>query len=253
MALRATSYLAPTLIPRTCNNFPQAVSAPVSVMSSRLFHETKENQYTRRDVAAPFTRRGLNNEKRQNVPLPSTPRYMSNEQISTLFALDHEGAIVEMLKRHIMSVDSVNYDDACKKFREIEETNRHGMFMHTLPYKSSIALALSSAVLSFPLCFHEPTVSWFNRNFVTADIPETKDLETWLEVGSWAWNWMEPPLGQISFFLLCLSFARAQIKKIGLRPYTDYVKEKRASRLADKYSQYDSTIIMKYSRTGNYY
>jgi hypothetical protein len=26
-----------------------------------------------------------------------------------------------------------------------------------------------------------------------SDVPEAKDLETALEVGSWAWNWMEPP------------------------------------------------------------
>ena len=32
-----------------------------------------------------------------------------------------------------------------------------------------------------------------------------------LEVGSWSWNWMEPPLGQLSFFLLCLQYSRAQV------------------------------------------
>ena len=31
---------------------------------------------------------------------------------------------------------------------------------------------------------------------MTTDIPEPRDLETWLEVGSWTWGWMEPPLGQ---------------------------------------------------------
>jgi hypothetical protein len=29
--------------------------------------------------------------------------------------------------------------------------------------------------------------------------------------GSWTWSWMEPPLGHISFFLLCLQFARNQV------------------------------------------
>ena len=28
-------------------------------------------------------------------------------------------------------------------------------------------------------------------------MPDAKDLETPLEVGSFAWNWMEPPLGQV--------------------------------------------------------
>ncbi len=37
----------------------------------------------------------------------------------------------------------------------------------------------------------------FNEAFVTTDVPEAKDLETPLEVGGWAWNWMEPPLGML--------------------------------------------------------
>ena len=31
---------------------------------------------------------------------------------------------------------------------------------------------------------------------------------------------MEPPLGQLSFFLLCLQFSRAQMANIGARPFT---------------------------------
>ena len=48
---------------------------------------------------------------------------------------------------------------------------------------------------SIPLIFHLDTVSWFNSMYVTSDVPDSKDLETFLEVGGWAWNWMEPPLG----------------------------------------------------------
>lgn len=33
-------------------------------------------------------------------------------------------------------------------------------------------------------------------------MPEAKDLETPLEVGSFAWNWMEPPLGQVHIFFI---------------------------------------------------
>ena len=50
---------------------------------------------------------------------------------------------------------------------------------------------------------------WFNERYVTADVPPEKDLETWLEVGSWTWNWMEPPLGTISFVLLCVQVHKA--------------------------------------------
>ena len=58
---------------------------------------------------------------------------------------------------------------------------------------------------------------------------------------------MEPPLGTISFALLCLQFARAQIQNLGLRPYTSSVKKFRADRLASTFPQYDSELIGKYS------
>lgn len=68
-----------------------------------------------------------------------------------------------------------------------------------------------AAFASFPLCFHEPSVQWFNEVWVTAEVPPRSDLDTPLEVGAWAWNWMEPPLGQMSFFLLCVQFSRNQV------------------------------------------
>ena len=82
------------------------------------------------------------------------------------------------------------------------------MVYETIPHTLGITFAVSAGLASFPLCFHEPTVSWFNKLFVTAEVPPPEDLETMFQIGSWSWNWMEPPLGQISFFLLCLQFAR---------------------------------------------
>ena len=81
----------------------------------------------------------------------------------------------------------------------------------------------SSIRVSFPLVFHEATMTWFNHHFVTAELPPPEDMETWLEVGSASWGWMEPVLGQISFFLLCMQFARAQIQNLGIRPYYNWV------------------------------
>jgi hypothetical protein len=60
--------------------------------------------------------------------------------------------------------------------------------------------------------------------FLSVDVPEAKDLETPLEVGTFAWNWMEPPLGQASFFLLCMQYARAQMQNLGIKPYTEYFR-----------------------------
>jgi hypothetical protein len=44
-----------------------------------------------------------------------------------------------------------------------------------------------------------------------------------LEVGTWTWNWMEPPLGQLSFFLLTLQLVRAHMGNLGVKPYTAHV------------------------------
>jgi hypothetical protein len=65
------------------------------------------------------------------------------------------------------------------------------MFTHMKKQRGKIGFA------SIPLIFHLDTVMAFNEAFVTTDVPEAKDLETPLEVGGWAWNWMEPPLGML--------------------------------------------------------
>jgi hypothetical protein len=135
---------------------------------------------------------------------------LDNRALMIIGAMEDRGAREEILKRHIMSVDGVPYELACETFWEIRERNRRRLFLLSLPYKIGIFTALSAAALSFPLVFDLGTVEWFNTNYVTADVPEPKDLETPLEVGTWAWNWMEPPLGQISSGLLCLQHNRCE-------------------------------------------
>ena len=83
---------------------------------------------------------------------------------------------------------------------------------------------------------------------VCADVPEAKDLETWLEVGGFAWNWMEPPLGTISFVLLCMQFARSQLQNLGIFIYLCmyvcmYVEKSRS--LVDSWhcSEYDCSLF----------
>jgi hypothetical protein len=76
------------------------------------------------------------------------------------------------------------------------------------------------------------TALWFDEQYVTTDVPPPEDLETFLEVGSWSWGWMEPPMGQLSFFLLCMAWARNQMLNIHVKPYTTWMMNKRASSLA---------------------
>jgi hypothetical protein len=126
----------------------------------------------------------------------------------TVAAMESHSARIEVLKRHIMSIDNVNYEEASKTFKLIAAKNREGMWLDALPYTVGVGLASSAAFISIPMVFDLNLALWFNEGFVTTDVPEPRDLETHLEVGSWTWNWMEPPLGTFSFSLLCLQFSR---------------------------------------------
>lgn len=113
--------------------------------------------------------------------MPIDYAHMDNISLLTLSAMRNEKARGEMLRRHIMVVDNVSYKEACITFKKIEAENRKGMKVHTIPYKMGIMAAGGAAFCSIPLCFHLPTVEWFNEFYVTTDVPPPEDLETWLE------------------------------------------------------------------------
>ena len=160
-------------------------------------------------------------------------------------------AIEERLIRDIMGVENIDWLNAKNKFEEIKNYNKQFDPIIRIPYYSGITIAISAALISIPLCFDLNTVLWFNKQFVTSDIPSSKDLETPLEVGSWAWNWMEPPIGQISFFLLCMQYVRGQLQILNAKPLTEIIMEKRANRLIQKYPRYDELIMKTYSKNTN--
>ena len=170
-----------------------------------------------------------------------------NDVLLSAAIMGDQEAREERLVREIMSVNAVNWDDAQSEFDQIVSANRRGLFMATLPYKFGIASALGMGFISIPMIFELQTALWFNEAYVTTDVPDDKDLETALEVGSWTWNWMEPPLGQMSFFLLCMQYARAQLENLGAKPYTAWFKKRRAERLCSEFPQYSPSIIESFS------
>jgi hypothetical protein len=173
-----------------------------------LPHRRWQTRKQKQQMSAVVKQRMTTPDYQLAMAMPTNVREMGNQTLITLAALGDHAACCEMLVRHIMTVDDVSYEMALEKYEEIDAFHNKGMMMYLLPYQIGIAASLTAAALSAPLCFHLPSVHFFNHHFVTTDVPEPQDLETWLEVGSWAWNWMEPPLGQISFFLLCLQFSR---------------------------------------------
>ncbi|KAL3804829.1 hypothetical protein HJC23_006601 [Cyclotella cryptica] len=173
---------------------------------------------------------------------------MSNEQILHFAHLEVPEACRECVIRDIMMVDQIDYDEAKKVFEKIAASNREGMHLYAFPFQAGFAAAFLGGWVSIPLVFDEATMTWFNQHFVTSELPPPEDLETWLEVGAASWGWMEPVLGQISFFLLCMQFARAQLQNLGIRPYFNWQREKRADRLVEMYPRYDPEFLRAYSK-----
>lgn len=222
------------------------------------------DQQQSRGLHSPAYKRHLRKKQKQKngsiIPtstiassMPLRYAEMDNGSLITLGALGKTEARAEILKRHIMAVDNVSYNDACVEFAKIEKSNLKHMALMAIPYQIGIGTGMTAAAISFPLVFHYDSVAWFNEAYVTADVPEPKDLETWLEIGSWSWNWMEPVMGQVSFVLLCLQYARAQIHNLGSKPYTSRIKEWRAQRIANEFLRFDSRIVMDYSKSVNVY
>mmetsp|Transcript_8513 Transcript_8513/g.17819 ORF Transcript_8513/g.17819 Transcript_8513/m.17819 type:complete len:313 (-) Transcript_8513:337-1275(-) len=173
---------------------------------------------------------------------------MTNEQVMAFAMLDVPEACRECVIRDIMAVDKINYDEALEVFAKIAKANREDMLVKSFPFRIGFGLSFTGAFLSIPLVFHETTVAWFNQNYVLAELPPATDLETWLEVGTASWGWMEPVLGTVSFFLLCMQFARAQLKNLGIRPYFNWQREHRARNLCKKFPQYDPDLLSMYSK-----
>lgn len=175
--------------------------------------------------------------------LPSDYNEMPNDLIQIMAVDGDMQAKEERLIRNIMKVDGVEWSDAHSKFVEIRAANRSGVTLLKMPYYTGLFVAVTTAFASIPLCFDLHSVMNFNEAFVTQPVPDAEDLETPLEVGIWAWNWMEPPLGQASFFLLCMQFARAQMQNIHVKPYTEFVKSSRANRMCNTYPTYSKAIL----------
>lgn len=168
---------------------------------------------------------------------------MRHEQILQLCVEGSFSARKEAMARNIMSKDSIEYDEATKVVTKMIKDNREGMWGAYLPYHFGLGASLIGAVISFPMIFDLNTVQAFNEKYVTTELPDLKDLETYLEVASCSWSWMEPIIGQVSFVLLSMQFARNQALNLGLKPYGNWVIKSRADRLVAMYPQYDELFV----------
>ena len=216
---------------RAASRLVVGARSPVSRLAPRAFLSSDG------DAACPST-----------IAIPQSYGQYTNDVLLLLAHSGDDNAASERMLRDIMAVDGLTRDAAEPKLAEMAAAASSGLAFSRLPYRIGIAAALIAGFGSIPMCFDLHTTLWFNEGYVTTDVPEAKDLETWLEVGSWSWNWMEPPLGQASFFLLCLQYSREQMKNIGMKPYTEWLKSRRASKLCEKYPNYNTIVVSDFSK-----
>lgn len=174
---------------------------------------------------------------------------MENQPLVVIAEMGNHKARTEVLTRHIMMIDNVEYEEAGKTLQIIETKNREGMIWATLPYKIGIVVAMVSGIGAFPMVFDVDLALWFNHKFVTMEIPPPSDLDTSLETGAWTWNWMEPALGTASFTLLCFQYARQQIQNLGLKPYTGHLIEARSRNLVKAFPRYSADLLHSFVET----
>ena len=165
-----------------------------------------------------------------------------------LFMLAHSGdldAKREMLRREIVRIEGCEPPGATVKLREINTKTSVQREYRRLPRKLAIGAAYLCGYGCVPLVFYKPLVKMFNATFVTMECPPPSDLDTILETGAWAWNWMEPPLGTISFTLLCLQWAQEQKRKIGVIAMDEEeIAQSIGNLLVQEYPSYNSCVLV---------
>jgi len=179
------------------------------------------------------------------------PRHPSDISGEGLYILCHGHkdveAIREALRREAMAVDGIEYEETSKVVLQLNDANSDWLWLQRLPYQVSIYSALIAGWASLPLVFHEQTAVLFNEYLVHGDALEADVTRTCFNIGTWTWGWMEPQLGTVSFFLLCVQFAREQAMELGIRPFTDRRKKAMGTALVAKFPQYNPKLVRAYA------
>lgn len=180
------------------------------------------------------------------------PKAMCELSADTLYVLAEQGhhdACTERLVRDVMRTDNIEWKEAALKVKEIRAENRKNNWMAHGPAQAGLLIGSVSAIGSIPMVFSFPVAKWFNQHFVTSELPDPADTETLCEVGMWTWGWNEPMLGTASFVILCAQFVRNQMLNMDMKPYTHWVRHRKAKELCALYPQYDEDILTDFSLT----
>lgn len=171
---------------------------------------------------------------------------IDNEPLVIIAEMGNHGARVEVLRRHVMAVDGIDYKQAGVKIDEIYAKNQELSSLYRIPYWLGIFTAGSTGFIVFPMVFNLQVAKWFNKDYVTMDIPPPCELDTPLEIGIWTWNWMEPLMGTLTYTLVCLQLIRQQMIHLGIKPFTNSLIQYRTKRLREAFPQYDEKMLHGY-------
>ena len=193
-------------------------------------------------AAAVASRASTDNRYPTRDECRSQPRSHSEFPCDTLLLLaahgDH-GACTERLVREVMLVEELDWPTARRQVEAMEDANAPS----EAPGNAAAAVTVAAACAALPMTFSKDTALWFNKHYVTAEVPPSSDLDTWLEVGAWTWNWMEPPLGTISFVVLCVQLTHAR----AISPVLAWAKQRRADALVQRYPQYSPLVLRQWA------
>ena len=105
------------------------------------------------------------------------PCELSHETLIVMAEQGCNEACFERLVRNVMAIDNLEWTEANGVGSKIRAVNLQGMFVARLPAKIGIVTGVISDIASVPLVFSEKLAGWFNREFVTTDVPEPADLQ----------------------------------------------------------------------------
>ena len=168
---------------------------------------------------------------------------MSNDVLLLLAAQGDHDARSERLAREIMLVDELEWPEATARVAEMAVA--HGSVGGVLgAVKGLLGVSVSLAGLAtVPMVFGHDTALWFNEHCVGFVPPPEAELQDWLEVGAWTWSWMEPPLGTVSFLILCFQATRDQLALESL------LERRRVAQVLARHPRYDATILAHWVRS----
>jgi len=243
-AARALRTVAAPMLRAGCMAAPAAPAVFAAPVFNRcILPAVAVSQRAHMNMRAPNVQYGerVSLEQASNLVL-ELERMDNNVLIGASFE-GNQDARTELLVRNIMATDQLTHESAETVVTQMTEFNGDMLWLYKLPYKVGLVTAVTFGLVSIPLVFHLEFACWFNDTFVTFEHYGEGEADTWLETGSWTWNWMEPPLGELSFFLLTMQYARSQMMNLGWKPYGNFIQARKAQALIAEYPRYNARLV----------